>query len=281
MKINPRYDGPQLAVFDGPANDVALPLVRQRRRLLELLAELPPAAWQTQSRCAGWTVQDVAAHLVGVNQFWTFSIACAMTGKPSKLLANFDPAATPATMVAGMTELSHHDVLDQLTESTNALESAVNALSLDDWNRLGESPAGHVSLRLVAHHALWDSWIHERDIAIPLGLRATEEPDEVVACLRYAVAVGPLLALGNGVAVSGVFAVDGHHPDVQFTLTANDVITVGTSPGNAEGMPSFTGSSCDLIEMASIRTPMAPDVPPEWVALLGVLAATFATTPAS
>ena len=39
------------------------PVRRERLSLLDLLRTLTPAEWATPSLCAGWTVQDVAAHL--------------------------------------------------------------------------------------------------------------------------------------------------------------------------------------------------------------------------
>jgi hypothetical protein len=35
--------------------------------LLGLLKDLPRAAWDHETACAGWSVQDVAAHLLGGN----------------------------------------------------------------------------------------------------------------------------------------------------------------------------------------------------------------------
>ena len=66
---------------------------------------------------------------------------------------------------------------------------------LDDegWSMPAESPPGHVSIRLLAFHAIWDSWIHERDIALPLGQQPPEVPDELRSCLQYAAAVSPAL----------------------------------------------------------------------------------------
>ena len=46
---------------------------------------------------------------------------------------------------------------------------------------LAEAPPGHLEIRLVVLHALWDAWIHERDIVLPLGLDPVEEPDEIIA----------------------------------------------------------------------------------------------------
>ena len=51
---------------------------------------------------------------------------------------------------------------------------------------------------MVAHHALWDCWVHERDIVLPLGLPTAIEPDEVRACLRYAAALSPAFAISSG-----------------------------------------------------------------------------------
>ena len=50
----------------------------------------------------------------------------------------------------------------------------------------------------VLHHALWDAWIHERDVLLPLGVSPTEEPDEVAALLDWRVlALQPLRKLQN------------------------------------------------------------------------------------
>ena len=67
-----------------------------------------------------------------------------------------------------------------------------------DWSIIGEAPPGHVPLRAVALHALWDSWIHERDILLPLGIGAVEEADEIASCLGYVAALSPAFAISQG-----------------------------------------------------------------------------------
>src|SRR5450756_1387454 len=37
----------------------------ERAALLDLLESLDPAAWEHETVCTGWTVRDIAAHLVG------------------------------------------------------------------------------------------------------------------------------------------------------------------------------------------------------------------------
>src|SRR3954452_14283843 len=102
MLLTPRYEGPPVLRFTGPINDPSVPLLRQRRRLGATLRTLDDAQWATASRCEGWTVRDVIAHLVGTDQFWLVSITAALAGAPTRFLAQFDPAVTPALMVSGM-----------------------------------------------------------------------------------------------------------------------------------------------------------------------------------
>ena len=85
MLLTPRYDEPFFLQLDLPLGDPALLLVRQRRRLAALLGELDDEQWAAPSRCAEWSVQDVVAHLVSVNQFWAFSIGAALGGEPKSL----------------------------------------------------------------------------------------------------------------------------------------------------------------------------------------------------
>src|SRR4051794_36104776 len=99
MKLAPRYAPPPPIVFLGERSNVLVPLVRQRTRLDAMARELTADEWQTPSRCEGWSVQDVIAHLTGVNDFWTFSINAGLAGEPTRVLAEFDPVAVPASLV--------------------------------------------------------------------------------------------------------------------------------------------------------------------------------------
>src|ERR1700681_733045 len=99
MKLSPRYDGPTILSFDGPADDQRSPVTRQRRRMESLLADLNEHEWRSKSRCDGWTVQDVVSHLVGVNTFWAASVRAGLDGAATRVLASFDLVAHPARMV--------------------------------------------------------------------------------------------------------------------------------------------------------------------------------------
>ena len=273
MKLSPRYDGPPILSVDGAPDDQAAPVARQRRRMESMLAGLDADGWSAPSRCDGWTVQDVISHLVGVNGFWETSVKAGLAGEPTRMLAAFDPAAHPALMVGAMQELSAAEVFDQFVASNSGFLGALESLDADGWTKLAESPPGHVPIRLLAQHALWDSWIHERDIALPLGLVPPEEPDEVQSCLVYAAAIGPALAVMHDGAFRGALVVEAEDPETRFTLIVEDSVAV--RDGAAAGAPVLSGSAVELVEVLSVRAPLPANAPAEWRHLLQGLATVF------
>jgi uncharacterized protein (TIGR03083 family) len=279
VKLSPRYEGPPVLVVDGPVDDQAVVVARQRRRLEALLAELDDEEWRSPSRCDGWSVQDVVAHLVGVNAFWEASVAVGLAGSPSRVLAAFDPAAHPPLMIEPMRALGPQEVLDQLVQSDDGFLEALARLDDAGWSTTAESPAGHVEIRYLAQHALWDGWIHERDIALPLGRIPVREPDEIASCLRYAVAIGPALAASHPGTVSGCLGVSATDPALELTVDVGDTIGVrDASP--PPGTPCLRGDAVELVEALSVRGPLPTGAPAEWHAHLRSLATVFDTDPA-
>lgn len=241
-----------------------------------LLADLSSEAWARPSRCEGWSVRDVVAHLVTVNRFWEASVRAGREGSPTRILAAFDPAAHPGLLVTSLGPICASEVLDQFVASNDGFLGVVAELTGDEWSLLAESPAGHVALDRVIDHALWDAWVHERDIGLPLGLTLEEEADELEASLRYAAAIGPALSAGRPGAFTGTLAVVATDPDTQFVVEGGTTITVHEgSP--AEGLPCLRGAAADLIDALSVRDPLPADAPDEWRRMVQLLAAAFAT----
>lgn len=274
MEVSPRYDGSPIISIAGAPGDQFAPVVRQRRRTQAMLADLSDDEWRSATRCEAWSVQDVVAHMVSVNDFWTASIAGGLAGAPTRMMTGFDPAATPELFVAPMRELAPREVLDRYVASNDAFLEVIEGLDDAGWVMLADSPAGHVPIRLIAHHALWDTWVHERDIALPLGLTTPEEPDEVASCLRYAAALSPALAIGTGQEFSEVLAVEAREPDVRFVLDVGESVAVRdeSAPG---GAPCLRGDAVALVEALSLRAPLPASTPTEWCELLGGLATVF------
>ena len=272
MLLTPRYDDPTFFRFELPVEDLRGLVTGQRERLADLLAELDEAQWSARSRCDAWSVRDVVAHLVTTNGFWGFAIGAALSGEPSRLLTGFDPVATPAELVEANRSQTSAEVLDQFVEGNRALDATLAGLGDGDWETLGEAPHGHVPIRALALHALWDSWIHERDIALPLGLHPHEDADEVAACLRYVAALGPSFVVAAGSERSGAIGVDASDPDVRFVVDVGESVVLrdGDAPEDALVL---TGGAVELTEGLSMRGPLPCEIPDEHRWLLGLAGA--------
>ena len=274
MKISPRYDGPPLISIDGAPDDQLAPVVRQRRRMETMLAGLSDEQWRAPSRCDGWTVQDVISHLNGVNTFWEASVRAGLSGTPTRMLDGFDPAATPALMVAAVRTLEPNEVFDQFVASNDGYLGVMADLDADGWATLAEAPPGHIPIRLIASHALWDAWVHERDIALPLGIAPPVEPDEVLSSMRYAAALSPAFKLTAAQPCRGSFVVEVIDLEAAFTLEVSESVAVHNGV-TADDAPALRGNGLPLVETMSIRAPLDDAAPREWHELLGGLATVF------
>lgn len=276
MQLTPRYGAQPVITLDGPPAAIAGPLIRQRRRLATALASFTDEQWSHPSRCAGWSNRDVIVHLDSTNTFWSMSIAAGVHGEPTRFLATFDPVASPAQLVAGSGDVSTGEVLARFVASTDALVGLCSSLDHAGWSAAAEAPPGHVSVSAVAHHALWDSWVHERDVLVPLGLAPEPEADEVAACLRYVAALGPALALNRGAAGSGVLAIDATGPDVVVVVDIGEEVVVRAG---AAGAPTvelrLAGDAVELLEALSVRRPLTQLIPAESAWMLRGLSDTF------
>jgi uncharacterized protein (TIGR03083 family) len=274
MLLKPRYDGPPIISIAGEPGDQLAPVTRQRRRFETMLEGLGDDDWRAPTRCESWTVQDVVAHVVGVNAFWHASVQAGLAGTPTRVLAGFDPATTPDLMVAPMRELAPAEVLAQFVSSNEAFLGELAELDENGWSTVAESPPGHVPIRVLAYHALWDSWIHERDVALPLGLTPPVEPDEVASCLRYAAALSPAFLISAGHTLAGRFAVEATDPSLCCVLEVGESVSVRDDIAPPE-VPCLRGAAAILVEALSIRAPLPPRAPSQWVQLLKGLAIAF------
>ena len=275
MKLTPRYGEPcLLEVEPSLVPDPATPTVRQRARLQERLAHLDEDQWSAPTRCDGWSVQDVVSHLVSTNQFWAFSISQGLAGEPTRFLVDFDPVASPAELVQASRSQSAAETFEAFRASNDALAALLGSIDGAQWDRPGEAPPGHLALRLVALHALWDGWIHERDVLLPLGLPADEESDEVAATLTYAVALGPAFLASSGSTREGVLEVRADDPGTRLVLELGATVRVhdGASPA---GTPCLRGDAVELIEGLSFRAPLTADLADGDRWLLGSLGEVF------
>ena len=259
MQLNPRYGSDPVIVLDGVPADIVGPAIRQRRRLAAVLSSFTAEQWAHPSRCEGWSNRDVIVHLESTNAFWAFAIGAGVSGEATRFLATFDPVASPAQLVADSTSVSTEDLLERFVASTESLAAALQALGDEDWLALAEAPPGHISVSAVVHHALWDSWVHERDVLVPLGIAGVVDADEVAACLRYVAALGPALAINNGATEVGTMLVSVTSPQLEFSVAVDHCVAVSNGAAG-EGL-RITGDAVEVLEALSMRRPLDQQIP--------------------
>jgi uncharacterized protein (TIGR03083 family) len=254
VRIAPRYEGPPLVQLPSPAGDPSVPLLRQRRRFGELLRSLDDDQWTAPTRCDEWKVRDLVAHLVTVDQYWLLSIGAGLAGTPTRFLTSFDPVATPAQLVDAM-QAPPSEVLDTFVTGVEQLADVLTGLDAAQWELLAESPPGHVPLHALVSHALWDAWIHERDVALPLGIEPAEEPDEIAVALAYAAALSPTFLAMFGSVRTGTLVVEGTDPDIRVVVELGTTVVVHDGDAGPDAV-RVTGRSADLVDALSLRTPL-------------------------
>ena len=164
-------------------------------------------------------------------------------------------------------------MLEGFTASTARLVELLDSLDEAAWAVPAEAPPGHLSVSAVAHHALWDSWVHERDILLPLGVVPAVEADEVAACLRYVAALAPAVALNGGAVAAGRLAITASDLDLDLLVEVGDAVRVGPAPGGTE--PGLAGDAVDLVESLSLRRPFDQPIRGELAPVYGGLAEAF------
>jgi uncharacterized protein (TIGR03083 family) len=274
MELRPRYGDDPILVLDGPPAAVAEPTIRQRHRLIEVLSGFDEDDWDHPTRCEAWTARDVIVHLDSTNAFWSHSIAAGRRGEPSRALAHFDPVASPAAMVAAAGRPTGAEVLERFAASTAVLVGLIESLDANGWSAPAEAPPGHLSTSAVVHHALWDSWIHERDILLPRGVEPVREPDEIAASLRYAAALSPAFALNEDPTVRGTLAIEVRDPSLAVVVEVGERVVVrdGAAP---DADLRLAGDAVELVDALSIRRPLEATVPVDAAWMLRGLATAF------
>ena len=140
----------------------------EREDLLDLLVTLTPEEWAAPSLCAGWSVQDVVAHLLSYEELG-----------PRKLAGRF---------ARGALRFDRVNAVGLREYRTRSPEQLVDLL------RRHLTPTG-LTAGLGGAIALTDGLIHHQDIRRPLGLRREIPTERLVPALRTALFAPTLLGV--------------------------------------------------------------------------------------
>lgn len=136
-------------------------LLDDLERFEDLIRGLSAEEWEQPSRCEGWTVGDVARHVVG-------GMADVAAGR----LEGLGSPEVTAREVAERAGRSPAEVADECAEVRKAAAGMLPMFDDDAW--AGPSPGGYEGTLGDGVEALWyDAWLHADDVRAALG-RPTE-----------------------------------------------------------------------------------------------------------
>lgn len=136
-------------------------LLQELDRFEELVRSLSPEDWKRPTRCEGWTVGDVARHVVG--------------GMADVVAGRLDGLGSPEVTEREVAERAGRSPAEVADECAEVRKAAAGMLPLfDDAAWAGPSPGGFDGTLGDGVEALWyDAWLHADDIRAALG-RPTE-----------------------------------------------------------------------------------------------------------
>lgn len=133
--------------------------------MLALCGDLSDVDWHAQSLCPGWTVRNVVNHVT--------SIEAVMAG----WLPEDDRTPPPFERAADFlhrTDVDDASYVETVRAVYDGRRRDLAALSDSDFERPSWMPTGPGTYGRFLAIRVFDFWVHERDIAIPLG-RATDD----------------------------------------------------------------------------------------------------------
>lgn len=119
-------------------------IVEQRAELHKILQQLSPEQWRTPSLCQGWSVQDVAAHVISA------------------------PQLDATAMLKLMPSLLRHGYNGMTLRDGQARGSAGTPAILEQYEQFASIRRG--PWMVDARETLTDTLVHFQDLARPLGI---------------------------------------------------------------------------------------------------------------
>lgn len=143
---------------------------------VDVLAELDDDEWAATTDCPGWTVKDVASHVIGVESMYA--------GRPVPDVGEHDwPHVRNdfGRMLEPWVEANRpraaSDVLADLRAVTSERVGFYRGLSDDGWAQEVFTPGGPGTIASLVPFRLFDSWAHEQDIRRAVGAPGDVDSD--------------------------------------------------------------------------------------------------------
>ncbi len=151
-----------------PVATIAEGFAAQSRRLVDLFTSFDVDRWDRPTRCSDWTAHETFRHMADVLQ-----LHCAFAhgeDPPLPISDGFDPNRTPDLWLRLSVDEAPGETIQRYGTAAGRLVELERRRSEEGSAELGLAPYGPVHWSLATSHILWDAWLHERDILLPLGV---------------------------------------------------------------------------------------------------------------
>ncbi|MEO5838561.1 MAG: maleylpyruvate isomerase family mycothiol-dependent enzyme [Acidimicrobiales bacterium] len=134
----------------------------------ELAASITPAEWDLATECPGWSVRDNVSHLIAIERR-----LLGLPGDPA--LSKYPPYVKNnigkfnEDAIALRRDRPGTEVLAEFNDITAQRSRMLEAMTTEDFDRVGWSPIGEVPYRQFMMVRLFDCWAHEQDMRRAVG----------------------------------------------------------------------------------------------------------------
>lgn len=165
----------------------------------ELLGRLTDEQWEVPSLCPAWDVRGVIGHLGGVEHM--------LLGVEPGSMTESIPFGKVGEWLADVAELDHTAFLERYRATVAARIAELDAFTDEQLDRPSLTPVGPGTYGRFMAVRVFDYWVHEQDVRVPLGLPGHEAGpaaemamDEIERSLPYV--VGKKIGLADGMSVT-------------------------------------------------------------------------------
>ncbi|HEX7133098.1 MAG TPA: maleylpyruvate isomerase family mycothiol-dependent enzyme [Iamia sp.] len=153
-----------------PKDATVAALLEELAAIDGLLASLDDEDWRRPTALPGWDVQANVAHIVGTESILagvpTPPITIDVTDLPH---VRNDIGGMNEPWVLALAPLAPAEMRDQLRAIVEQRTAALLAMTQDEWDAEGFTPAGMDSYGRFMRIRVFDCWMHEQDIRDAVG----------------------------------------------------------------------------------------------------------------
>lgn len=138
--------------------------------IADLLSQLSDEDWSKPSPLPGWDVKDNVAHIVGTEEMLSGAPTPEVAVDPEHLdYVQNDIGHVNEAWVISMRQSSPDAVRERFHQITEARLEALEAMSDEEWEAEGFTPAGNGSYGRFMQIRVFDCWLHEQDMRDAVG----------------------------------------------------------------------------------------------------------------